>query len=76
MKSKKPFVVIRLCAFSKDTSGSFTDTVRVTSVGQFKKAEKEFDKTVPFSRFYIENEYLDGSRKLWDACEKVSMGGL
>ena len=55
---------IRLNAFHKDSSASYSKTVEVKSLARLRKAEKEFEQEVPFSRFYTEHECTGGNEKL------------
>lgn len=61
---------VRLNAFSKDTSGSHSETVEVSSLDSFKELEKLFDNKVPFSRFYCEHEILEGDDALCAVIEQ------
>lgn len=64
-----PFARVRLNAFSKDTSGTHSETVEVSSINSFKEKAKIFDTTVPFSRFYCEHEILEGDTDLCASIE-------
>jgi hypothetical protein len=50
---------IRLNAFDKDSSGSYSETVEVSSLDELKAKEKVFDGAVPFTRFYFDHEVLE-----------------
>lgn len=61
---------IRLNAFDKDSSESHSRTIEVDSVQDFLNQRERFDKDVPFSRFYFDNEVLDGDDELITELEK------
>lgn len=70
--STKPEVQVRLNAFDKNGSGSFSETIFVTSVTDFRKQEKDFFKRVPFHRFYTEHEVTNSeSDKLEKKLQKI-----
>ena len=55
---------IRFNAFSKDTSGSYTETVLVATKKELIAKFNIFKENVPFSRWYSEHENLDDFPKV------------
>jgi thiamine phosphate synthase YjbQ (UPF0047 family) len=50
---------VRLNAFHKDSSASYSKTVEVNSQEELAKEMTAFDSEVPFSRWYYEHEAAD-----------------
>ena len=51
---------VKLNAFHKDSSASYSKSYEVSSYGGFLKVCAEFEAEVPFSRFYTEHENVSG----------------
>jgi len=49
-------MVIKLNSFDKDSSAHYSETVQANSQVEFNSVLASFDDTVPFSRFYYDNE--------------------
>lgn len=49
---------VRLNAFHKDSSASYSKPVKVNSREDLEEKMKDFDAEVPFSRWYYEHECL------------------
>ena len=53
-------MVIKLCAFSKDSSAYFCQTEEVFTKVQLIEREAAFEQTIPFGRFYFDHEFVEG----------------
>ncbi len=69
MPRKTNPIRVRLNAFDKDSSESFSKYIEVKSVKDFIKQEGAFDKEVPFSRFYFDHEVDHDGSPLADEIE-------
>jgi hypothetical protein len=58
--------VIKLNALDKNSSGSFSRTIKVETVEDFQREEREFEQDIPFSRYYFDHEFLSGDENLID----------
>jgi hypothetical protein len=63
---------VRLNALDKDSSASFSKYIEVKSVDDFTKQENDFDKEVPFSRFYFDHEVDHDGSALADEIEALA----
>ncbi len=66
------YTTIRLNAFHKDSSASYSKTIRVSYVADFLNNLSEFENEVPFSRWFDDHEYVDGDETLIDKIKMVS----
>jgi hypothetical protein len=65
---------VRFNAFDRHSNTSFSETVYASSVDELLDLEQDFDKKVPFSRFYFDHEFVDGDENIFNQFEKKSGG--
>ena len=53
-------MTIQLNAIDRDSTCGHSSTVLVYTMNELKKAIDNFEKNVPFARWYYNNEVLDG----------------
>jgi hypothetical protein len=64
-------MVVDFIACDRDSGGVFTKTVTVTTHDELEDAWKEFDGSVPFRRWYSDNQLIEGTPE-----DKEALNGL
>lgn len=61
--------IIKFNAFDRDSSATFSERAEVDGLFDAVAQHKEFEKRVPFMRFYFEPEFIEGDESLFNDLE-------